>query len=74
MIIYIGMSRGRPEPFSYVIAHVLNVVGGAAGGFVALKRTTAVSSNPRYLGIVPELGKSSSQSPSIAFTCQPGER
>lgn len=41
MLIYVGMSLGRPEPIAYVIAHVLKVVGGAAGGFVALKRATA---------------------------------
>jgi putative membrane protein (TIGR04086 family) len=43
MLIYIGMSRGRPVPISYAIAHVLKVVGGAAGGFVALKRPAAGS-------------------------------
>jgi hypothetical protein len=41
MLIYIGMGLGRPEPIAYFIAHVLKVVGGAAGGFVALKRATA---------------------------------
>jgi len=40
MLIYIGMSLGRPEPIAYFIAHVLKVVGGAAGGFVASKRAT----------------------------------
>jgi len=40
-LIYIGISLGQPEPIAYVLAHVLKVLGGAAGGFVALKRTTA---------------------------------
>jgi len=37
ILIYVGMSVGRPEPIAYVIAHVLKVLGGGAGGFVALK-------------------------------------
>jgi putative membrane protein (TIGR04086 family) len=41
MLIYIGMSLGQPEPIAYVVAHVLKVLGGAAGGFVALKRANA---------------------------------
>jgi hypothetical protein len=40
-LIYIGISLGQPEPIAYVLAHVLKVLGGAAGGFVALKRATA---------------------------------
>jgi hypothetical protein len=39
MLIYVGMGLGQPEPIAYIIAHALKVVGGAAGGFVALKRT-----------------------------------
>lgn len=41
MLIYIGISLGQPEPIAYIIAHVLKVLGGTAGGFVALKRATA---------------------------------
>jgi putative membrane protein (TIGR04086 family) len=41
MLIYIGMSFGQPEPIAYVVAHVLKVLGGAAGGFIALKRAAA---------------------------------
>ncbi len=33
--IYIVLTRARPEPFAYVIAHVLKLGGGAAGGLVA---------------------------------------
>jgi putative membrane protein (TIGR04086 family) len=39
MLLYIGISFGQPEPVAYIVAHVLKVLGGAAGGFVALKRT-----------------------------------
>ena len=41
MLIYIGMGLGKPEPAAYIIAHVLKLLGGAAGGFVAFKRATA---------------------------------
>ena len=40
MLIYIGMSLGRPEPIAYIVAHVLKVLGGAAGGFIAFRRGT----------------------------------
>ena len=39
MLLYIGISSGRPEPLAYIIAHVLKVLGGTAGGWIALKRT-----------------------------------
>jgi len=41
MLIYVGLNLGGPEPIAYVIAHVLKVLGGSAGGFVAMKRGTA---------------------------------
>jgi hypothetical protein len=40
-LIYAGISLGQPEPIAYIVAHVLKVLGGAAGGFVVLKRATA---------------------------------
>lgn len=40
-LIYVGLTLGRPEPIAYVIAHVLKVLGGAAGGFVTMKRGPA---------------------------------
>jgi hypothetical protein len=33
--IYVGITLGRPEPIAYVVAHVLKVLGGIAGGYVA---------------------------------------
>jgi hypothetical protein len=41
MLIYVAISLGRPEPVAYVLAHLLKVLGGAAGGFIASKRETA---------------------------------
>lgn len=44
-LIYVGMSRGQPQPLAYLVAHALKVLGGAAGGFFASKhaRANAVS-------------------------------
>jgi putative membrane protein (TIGR04086 family) len=40
-LIYVGISLGHPEPLAYLVAHVLKVLGGVAGGFVASKRAIA---------------------------------
>jgi putative membrane protein (TIGR04086 family) len=37
-LIYVALTRAQPEPFAYIMAHVLKVVGGACGGFVAQRR------------------------------------
>lgn len=41
MLIYVGMSLGQPQPVAYLVAHVLKVLGGAAGGFVTVKHARA---------------------------------
>ncbi len=33
-LIYVGLTRGGPEPAAYLLAHGLKMLGGAAGGFV----------------------------------------
>ncbi len=38
VLIYVGMSLGRPEPIAYVVAHFLKVLGGTVGGYVARAR------------------------------------
>ena len=40
-LIYVALTRGRPEPLAYLIAHGLKLLGGAAGGFVAARRVPA---------------------------------
>ena len=35
VLIYIALTRAQPEPFAYVVAHVLKILGGGAGGFAA---------------------------------------
>ena len=37
-LIYVGLTRAQSEPFAYIVAHVLKLVGGACGGFVAQRR------------------------------------
>jgi len=37
-VIYIAITMGRPEPVAYLFAHVLKLLGGALGGYVAAKR------------------------------------
>ena len=46
-LIYIGISLGQPEPISYILAHILKVLGGAARGVVAFKRTANAVSMAR---------------------------
>jgi putative membrane protein (TIGR04086 family) len=37
-LIYVALTRAQSEPFAYIVAHVLKLVGGACGGFVAQRR------------------------------------
>jgi putative membrane protein (TIGR04086 family) len=37
-LIYVGLTRAQPEPFAYIVAHGLKLVGGACGSFVARRR------------------------------------
>lgn len=37
-LIYLGLAWGQPQPLLYKVAHGLKVVGGVAGGVVALRR------------------------------------
>lgn len=34
-LIYVGLTRGRPEPLAYLVAHGLKIIGGATGGYAA---------------------------------------
>ena len=48
-VIYVGLTLARPEPFAYIVAHGLKILGGAAGGFVAAQRrqtSVAAQSSP----------------------------
>lgn len=45
-LIYVGLTRAQPEPFAYLLAHVLKLVGGASGGFVAKRRRSPSPPQP----------------------------
>jgi hypothetical protein len=35
---YVALTRAKPEPWQYLLAHALKVVGGAGGGMVLARR------------------------------------
>jgi hypothetical protein len=43
-LLYIALTRAQPEPLAYVVAHVLKIFGGAAGGLVGGRGRGATSS------------------------------
>ena len=43
-VFYIGLTRLQPEPLAYIVAHVLKLAGGAAGGFAAQRRKVQLNS------------------------------
>jgi uncharacterized PurR-regulated membrane protein YhhQ (DUF165 family) len=49
-IMYVVLTRGQPEPWPYLLAHALKIIGGAAGGLVLAQRrpTTSLSSTAAY--------------------------
>jgi hypothetical protein len=42
-LMYVGLTRAKPEPWQYLVANALKVVGGAAGGMVLARRQTATN-------------------------------
>ncbi len=40
VVILLGMTLDQPQSVAYIVAHLLKVLGGGAGGFLALKRST----------------------------------
>jgi hypothetical protein len=40
---YVALTRARPEPWQYVLANALKVVGGAAAGVVLARRPRAAN-------------------------------
>ncbi len=45
-LIYVALTRAQPEPFAYIMAHALKLVGGASGGFVAQRRLSPSPPQP----------------------------
>src|SRR5438876_10410786 len=48
ILIYVGLTGAQPEPPLYLFAHVLKLVGGAAGGYVAARRSARRSNEVVY--------------------------
>jgi hypothetical protein len=48
-LMYIALTRGAPEPWPFWIAHVLKVIGGAAGGMVLAGRHAAVHTQTAHV-------------------------
>jgi len=44
-VLYVGLTLARPEPFAYLVAHALKILGGAAGGAVAGRRQAATTTD-----------------------------
>ena len=47
-LIYFSLTRAQPEPFAYILAHALKLVGGACGGFVAERRRSPSPPQPAH--------------------------
>jgi hypothetical protein len=39
-LMYVALTRGQPEPWPYLLAHALKVIGGAAGGWTVARSRT----------------------------------
>ena len=37
-LMYVALTRAQPEPWQYLLAHALKVIGGAAGGWTVGRR------------------------------------
>jgi hypothetical protein len=42
-LMYVAITRGGPEPWQYLVAHAMKIVGGAAGGVVLARRRQAAT-------------------------------
>jgi hypothetical protein len=40
-LMYVGLTRAKPEPWQYVVVNALKIVGGAVGGMVLARRQAA---------------------------------
>jgi putative membrane protein (TIGR04086 family) len=37
-LIYVALTRAKPEPLAYIVAHALKLLGGACGGLAAQRK------------------------------------
>ena len=59
-LLYVGLTLARPEPFAYIVAHVLKILGGAAGGAVAGERRKHPSQGQNQQGQNQDVGNPAS--------------
>ena len=45
-LMYVVLTRAKPEPWQYIVANAFKVVGGAAGGMILAQRRQTTNSNP----------------------------
>jgi hypothetical protein len=45
-LMYVALTRAKPEPWQYIVANAFRVVGGAAGGMILAQRRQTTNSNP----------------------------
>jgi hypothetical protein len=46
-LIYVAITLAQPEPFIYLVAHGLKILGGAAGGVLAGRRSMTAAAGVR---------------------------
>lgn len=50
-LLYVALTLARPEPFAYLAAHGLKILGGAVGGFVTgRRRAPTAATRQRVIG------------------------
>jgi hypothetical protein len=42
-LLYVALTLARPEPFAYLVAHGLKILGGAGGGLIAGRQRATVT-------------------------------
>lgn len=47
-LIYVALTRAQPEPWPYLVAHVLKILGGAAGGLLAARQKSPLGSTGNH--------------------------
>ena len=52
-LIYVALTRAKPEPAAYLLAHVLKILGGAAGGFRVSRQKAAATKADSTVQNVP---------------------
>ena len=56
IVIYLGLTRGQPEPLLYIFAHGLKLLGGAAGGYLArAQKQRVVLSTPQPANVTSKV-------------------